>query len=690
MLHKVLSFMGIVGLVAAGLTFSSIDVHSEAPALVAPPVFGSLKDVQVPEPTHLDEYVANRNAAIVLGKALFWDMQAGSDGQACASCHFHAGADRRVKNQLSPGLLAGDMTFQPTASGGSGGPNYTLKKNDFPTYRLLNPLDRNSAIVFDANDVTSSQGSFGGTFVSTFGLMPEIAAGSPLPQRRVVTKRKAFPGHQCTPEAPGAFQVRGKLTRKVEPRNTPTVINAIFFFRTFWDGRANNHFNGVDPFGRRSPNAHILAVQPDGAVLPVSIDLENASLASQAVGPPLSDFEMACAGLTFPDLGKKLLSRQPLAFQRIADDDSVLGPYRNVIPAGGARGLVPTYADLVRQAFPAKYWNSAQTFDGDKYTLMEKNFSFFWGMAIQLYEAMLVSDDAPIDRYLGNAHTPPDPRALTEQEKRGFALFQGKGHCSACHVGPEFSGAASRLQMENQENGLVERMVMGDGAVGLYDNGFYNIGVRPTAEDLGVGGEDMFGNPLSFTRQYRKMLQGQNAPDPLRVDPCTFDVNPCVTPSGADFRDVVDGAFKTPTLRNIELTGPYFHNGSRATLAQVVEFYNRGGDRRGQDGDDTTGLGVNKSNLDADIQLLELTDQEKADLVAFLKRPLTDERVRCEQAPFDHPSLRIVAGHSGNAREVDDANHDGKADDNALYIPAVGATGVRPSLCLRSFAEGLS
>src|SRR5262245_62487950 len=57
----------------------------------------SLATVPVPEPAGLDRYLrsgsAARQAAVTLGKALFWDMQVGSDGQACASCHFHAGAD---------------------------------------------------------------------------------------------------------------------------------------------------------------------------------------------------------------------------------------------------------------------------------------------------------------------------------------------------------------------------------------------------------------------------------------------------------------------------------------------------------------------------------------------------------------------------------------------------------------------
>ena len=89
----------------------------------------------------------------------------------------------------------------------------------------------------------------------------------------------------------------------------------------------------------------------------------------------------------------------------------------------------------------------------------------------------------------------------------------------------------------------------------------------------------------------------------------------------------VDGAFKTPGLRNVELTGPFFHNGGQATLRQVVEFYDRGGDRRSTSGNgDTTGFDGNPSNLDADITELDLTEQEIDDLVAFMKA-LTDDRV---------------------------------------------------------------
>jgi cytochrome c peroxidase len=86
------------------------------------------------------------------------------------------------------------------------------------------------------------------------------------------------------------------------------------------------------------------------------------------------------------------------------------------------------------------------------------------------------------------------------------------------------------------------------------------------------------------------------------------------------------GAFRTPSLRNVELRGSYFHNGRFKTLEEVVAFYDRGGDFTAN----------NKPNL---IHPLGLNPQQQADLVAFLKRPLTDPRVVAEAAPFDRPTL---------------------------------------------------
>ena len=68
-------------------------------------------------------------------------------------------------------------------------------------------------------------------------------------------------------------------------------------------------------------------------------------------------------------------------------------------------------------------------------------------------------------------------------------------------------------------------------------------------------------------------------------------------------RDI--GRFKTPTIRNIELTAPYMHDGSQKTLEEVVDFYDQGGEKN--------------PLLDGGIRPLKLTDQEKADLVEFMK-----------------------------------------------------------------------
>src|SRR5512141_2524502 len=78
----------------------------------------ALKRTGVPEPPELSLYVKDKKAAVALGKALFWDMQVGSDGVACATCHYHAGADHRSRNQVNPGLNAGDHTF--TVAGANG------------------------------------------------------------------------------------------------------------------------------------------------------------------------------------------------------------------------------------------------------------------------------------------------------------------------------------------------------------------------------------------------------------------------------------------------------------------------------------------------------------------------------------------------------------------------------------------
>jgi uncharacterized protein (TIGR03437 family) len=87
------------------------------------------------------------------------------------------------------------------------------------------------------------------------------------------------------------------------------------------------------------------------------------------------------------------------------------------------------------------------------------------------------------------------------------------------------------------------------------------------------------------------------------------------------------GRFRSVSLRNVELRAPYMHNGRFNTLEEVVEFYSRGGDFPGPN--------TNRN----EVRPRNFTAQQKADLVAFLKRPLTDPRVAAELPPFDRPQL---------------------------------------------------
>lgn len=599
-----------------------------------------LKQVAVPTPSNLAAFVADKNAAIVLGKALFWERQIGSDSvQSCASCHFHAGADNRSKNQINPGLAraASPTTANPDTSFQIGGPNFQLTAANFPLFQRSNPDDPNSAITRDVNDVVSSQGVFNSIFVSA-------------------PPAQYWDNVLLRPDS--VFNVGGTPTRRVAARNAPTTINAVFNFRNFWDGRAQFLFNGVNPFGPRDPNARVFR-NIGGTVSPVQVRIDNASLASQAVGPPSSNFEMSADGRTLMDIAKRILTARPLALQRVAADDSVLGPYINTPPYPGLR--FGSYVELIQAAFRPEWWNGPQavevgaggsrrvipapaTLAANQYTQMQANFSLFFGLAIQLYEATLVGDDTPFDRYMaGNA------TALSPDQLAGMSLFNGKGKCGNCHKGAEFTGASVRRTI----NQPLERMIMGNGGTAVYDQGFYNIGVTRTLDDILVGGRDAYGLPLSNTAIAQKF--GSAGFQQL------IGISPNLTVASGE-RIAVMGAAKTPTVRNVELTQSFFHNGGALNFRQLLELYNRGGNFKSN----------NFADLDPDITTLGLSQTEKNQIVAFMKS-LTDDRVRRDAAPFDHPELLLSNGHTGtNVSVVPTYGH---AQDAHVTLPAVGRNG---------------
>jgi cytochrome c peroxidase len=641
---------------------------------------GSLKTIPVQTPPNLSDYVQDNATAIALGKAFFWDQQMGSDGmQACATCHYQAGADVRTKNTISPGVMAGSTSWFGK------GPNYQVSLADYPFHRVLDGDDNLSTVLSDSNDITGAQGVFDRSFN-----LPGTALSKGV--------------DSCTSAADPVFTVGGLNTRRVTGRNAPSVINAAYNFRNFWDGRANNNFNGVNPFGNRDPNAVVFEnLLGYSTPQPVHVSIPFSSLASQAVGPPGSAFEMSCGGRIFPNMGRKLLLSLPLGQQLVDPTDSVLGAYSNQTKKAGTKGLSTTYAGMIQKAFKPSLWQSTSlitignsspislaqlssdlitllapgkvvpltatyeqqsnvTIPTNQYTQMEANFSLFWGLAIQMYEQTLIANDSPVDQFFDGKKT-----ALTPDQLDGLAIFENQGHCINCHGGPETTNASVR----KVSGARLERMKMGDSGIAVYDDGFYNIGVRPTTEDKGVGGSDPFGNPLSETVYCEQMLKAGASCDAgvssigSRIS-STEDI-PASSLSASD-RAAVNGNFKVPGLRDVELTGPYFHNGSQATLREVVDFYNRGSDFGWQ----------NLQDLDPDIDFrdgLQLSAEEKNDLVAFLLG-FTDERVRWERAPFDHPSLCLPAGETGSTTSVTpDPNNPGQATDSLSCLPAIGAGG---------------
>ncbi len=696
-----------------------------------------------------DPIIIDQQKAILLGKALFWDIAAGSDGIACASCHFHAGADIRKTNQLNPGNknpASSGETFEPMASGSAGGPNYTLTRNDFPFHQRENPFDDNSPVIFDSDDVASSSGTFSGDYNNA--------------------SRTGNINDECTRDPDSVFHVDGIGMRRVEPRNSPTVINAVFNHRNFWDGRANNTFNGSSLWGDRDHEAGVWVKINGRKVEKQRLALINSSLASQALAPPLSDSEMGCRQRTFEEIGRKLLFRRPLEHQKVHHQDSVLGILSFSSESNLQPGLNTTYSDLIKQTFNKKYWSYTRRGpfggrDGElPYTQMEANFSMFFGLAIQMYESTLISDDSPFDNASFDEQTLPivnESEGITESVRRGAIAFE-ELHCNICHSGPVMSANAiltnATMLESNPEvfggpnpnssgsNGTaINRNIINydsSDTTRFFDTGFFNTGVQDPTGDPGLGGTDDFGNPLSFSNQYAEYLAGtanaivdieagisetktcnfekpfastQYVP-PFITDPSFFtptdgiidDPNgnlncyqgaqsayiPTQAAAAAELLNpatnnmvfATQAAFKAPTLRNIELTGPYMHNGSMATLEEVIEFYARGGNFPN---DFTHEFIAENGQIAGNDPVANAPQiQKRNDIVAFLKS-LTDDRVRYEKAPFDHPELIIPNGHNmGEPHTLDPS----LAQDNVIVLEAIGMNGgSRP---IPTFEEVLS
>jgi hypothetical protein len=654
--------------------------------------------------------------------------------------------------------------------------------------------------------------------------------------------------------------VKVQTVRRVEPRNSPTAVNAVYHMRNFWDGRADMFFNGVTPLGFRDPDSAVKVYDSVQDVLgDKKLRIPFSSLASQAVGPIESDFEMVFAGRPHRDLGKKLLAPGvvPLAGQAVSATDSLLGSLR----LGGGRGLDKSYRTWIADIFDERFWGDGSRNDvclnnagdeavpctvgeGDEevpnsaaaYTLMEWNFSLFFGLAVQAYEATLTTEETIIDLLVGGiatgsvtnrtldrrgrvqstrtvdvedlplqgciaaaalnnnaaqqgaatelcirhyaqwihpkatagsqanatafavpigtpiggcvnrnpatnttttlasngnrtfstacrsgvlAGTVPNILASVRAIDRGMGrFFSGATACAVCHFNPEFTGATvaaltgfgaapppplppgqlRRIPLEVP----MERMVAFNGAPAVYDAGFYNLGIRPTPEDIALG-DQIGGVPLAFSKlaEQIQLFLGPDGADAVDTNydadkiaaiqaelgtdlfiptsatnlaprPWTLALacgpglvgngngngnnNPipqCVPNVIPGERLLRNGAFKAQGLRNVKFTGPYFHNGAKLNLSQVVNTYETAGHF----------TFLNFHNLDAGMREFDLGPTDTAALVEFMETGLTDWRLAHEEGKFDHPEICVPHGHAATGETI------------LVGIPAVGSGG---------------
>lgn len=215
----------------------------------------------------------------------------------------------------------------------------------------------------------------------------------------------------------------------------------------------------------------------------------------------------------------------------------------------------PSYVKAFQQVFGKK---------GREVTMKEVQ------QALAAFERTKIAGDSPFDRYFYGG----DAKALTDAQKRGFDLYVNKGRCVSCHV-------------IEQTQAL------------FTDNRFHNVG---------VGINDIQGDVPALAGEFLR-AKATLAEVDVKVlsDKRTSELGRFAI--SRDFEGL--GAFKTPTLRNVAVTPPYMHDGSLATLKDVVVHYNNGGVTK-------EGSPVNDF-LSGGIRPLNLTDQEIDDLVSFME-----------------------------------------------------------------------
>lgn len=187
------------------------------------------------------------------------------------------------------------------------------------------------------------------------------------------------------------------------------------------------------------------------------------------------------------------------------------------------------------------------------------------GAALAAYQRGLVSANSPFDR----ARYGREPAALSSMAARGLVLFEGKARCSGCHH-------------------------LGEAASLFTDHAYHNTGIGYARSMARSQTEWVWSGPGQRLALAANVVTASSEPPPNDLG--RYEIT----------RDPRDRwKFRTPSLRNVAVTPPYMHDGSLTTLADVIEFYDRGG--------------VPNEGLDPAIHPLGLNGEEKAALVAFLE-----------------------------------------------------------------------
>jgi cytochrome c peroxidase len=325
----------------------------------------------------------------------------------------------------------------------------------------------------------------------------------------------------------------------------------------FQDDRSNTS-QGIGFTSRHAPTLFNAAYGASGSGTVWQFwDGRKDSLWAQALGPPENPLEM----------GSTRCGVALLLYDKYKNEyENVFGPMPALRDDTGAAVIPVATEDKSPEC------NSLDPTVRALVTPVYVNF----GKAIAAYERRIISRNSRFDQFYEEITTGVSTSdKLSEQEISGLKMFVGKGGCVSCHKGSNFS-----------------------------DWNFHSAGISQTGTNLPAEDRGRADGVVAVVRdEFNCMSEWSDQPDKTKCE--VNELVARISTTGPEPSEL--GAFKTPSLRSVSLSAPYFHTGTLRTLDEVIALYDRGGDPSGF-------LGT----VDENVRQLNLSDDEKLDLVAFL------------------------------------------------------------------------